>query len=405
MDQNWEVLYADLIRRLPDVAARAPLTFCGNGACIDARVSLHDVDPMISVDSPEAARFMAMLLERAARGQGGEVTYEWTGGPEWISAHNPISYAMGGTGPQAAWALSAVGAPVLLALEDRSELMLRVVPSDVVLVEDGRLVQARSARTGGATRPPVFIFEYTAGRPIGAIVPERSSRIIVKFGHFKLEADDGFERYTTTNARHAGTGLISGFSSVAADDLPGELARVSSLARAWRIGKLETIHFELSGFDAPEVLHLVLAELRGSVTSIGMSLSELKAVRPGIPDVPSAMESIAHEVGADRICVHADEWAASLTRRDPEVEWEALLTGCLLAASRAAAGRPVLPESIHPRATFKPLPFRHAGLSGPWRLVACASPFLRSPRTTLGLGDTFTGGCLLALGAASAESR
>lgn len=401
MDQNWNGLYADLIRRLPDVAARAPLTFCGNGACIDARVSLHGVAPLISSGPPEARRFAAMLLERASRGQGGEVTYDWSDGPEWISASLPMSYALGGNGPQAAWTLSAVGASALLALQDRSGLMLRVMPSGVFLVEDGRLVQAGSVRPEGAGRSPVFIFEYTAHQRIGVIVPTRSSRIIVKFGHFKLEADEGFDRYTVANAQRAGAGLISGFSSVAAADLPGELARVGSLANAWRVGGLDTIHFEIGGHDTPEALQLVLADLRRSVTSIGMSLSELRAIRPSIPDVRSAMQSFAEEEGVDRICVHADGWAASLTQRDPEVERQALLTGCLLAASRAAYGRPSLPEGIDRSAVFETLPFRDKRLGGQWRFVACAAPYMRSPRTTLGLGDSFTGGCLLALGALS----
>ena len=141
--------------------------------------------------------------------------------------------------------------------------------------------------------------------------------------------------------------------------------------------------------------------LRGTVTSVGMSLSELRVLAPGIPGMRPAMREFAEALRVDRVCVHADDWAASLTRRDPEVEMDALLTGCLLAASRAAAGTPVMPSGLDPDAVFQTLPFATDGEDGDWRFVACAAPFLRSPQTTLGLGDTFTSGCLLALGAAA----
>lgn len=401
LERDWKEVYGEVIRRLPEKAAGAPLTFCGNGACIDARVSMHDIAPMLSKGVPEAARFAAFLQDRAARGQGGEVTYDWDGGPEWIAGNVPTALAIGGTGPHAAWALSTLNAPTLLALEDRSEVMLRLTPPEVLLVEDGHLVRAADARSAGSARSPVFIFEYTAGVSVGGVVPNRSSRVIVKFSHFGLERDDGFDQLTTARASRAGAGLVSGFTSVDREDLPEETARVGALARAWREGGLDTIHLELGGYDSTDMAHTVLDGLRGAMTSVGMSLSELKVLGTGHSDMRASMREFAEACGVDRICVHADNWAASLTRRDPEVEMDALLTGCLLAASRAAEGKPVLPRDLDPAAVFQPLPFGTGDEDAVWRFVACASPFLRSPRTTLGLGDTFTSGCLLALGAAS----
>ena len=404
MTIDWRATYTGVIQRLPGLAAGAPPLFCGNGACMDARVSLHDVGAPTHADAPEAARFVAFLRERASRGQGGEVTYDWPGGPAWLAVNAPMQRVVGGTGPHAAWAVSATGARTVLALEDRSAPMLAVLPPEVGLVEGGRLVRAADALPQGAGRPPVFIFEYTARRPVGSVVPVRSSRIIVKFEHFALERDGEFDRYTVANAARAGAGLVSGFSSVATDDLPVETARVGALARSWRAGGLGTIHLELGGYDTPEMLRSVLDGLRGAITSVGMSLSELRAIRDD-DDLRATMRAFADDLAVDRLCVHADDWAASLTKRDLAAEEEALLTGCLLAASRAAVGRPVLPTEVDPAATFAPPPFECGPYEGGWRSVACSAPHLRSPRTTLGLGDTFTGGCLLALGATAGTGR
>ena len=257
---------------------------------------------------------------------------------------------------------------------------------------------------GGAAKPPVFIFEYTAGKPVGEIVPTRSSRVIVRFGNFLLEQDADFDHLTTARVAEAGSALISGFSSVAEEDLVREAARVATVARSWRDGGLATIHLELAGYERPDLLRTTLSEVRGTVTSIGMSLSELRTIQGSDADLMEVMRSFGESQAVARVCVHADHWAASMTRRDPAVEKEALLTGCLLAGSRAAAGHPVLPDRLDSAVGFRPLPFESTRRASSWTFVACASPYVRSPRTTLGLGDTFTGGCLLALGA-SAEAR
>ena len=86
-----------------------------------------------------------------------------------------------------------------------------------------------------------------------------------------------------------------------------------------------------------------------------------------------------------------------MTREDPERELDALAMGCLLASARAEAGRPVArPHAPLAAAFARPPrePISELGQSG-WRIVCCAAPFLRSPASTIGLGDTFTAGTLL----------
>jgi ADP-dependent phosphofructokinase/glucokinase len=402
----WRSAYLGLISELPSLAACARITICGMSACVDARIALSDLAPLLQSRLPEAAaNFLVMLKERAARGIGGEVRVDWPGGPAWLSERFKPRYALGGTGPQAAWVLSTIGAPAILALRDRSAHMLSQLPPDVLLAEGGGTVPARQAALRGEKRPDIFIFEYTAGVPVDEVVPPRSSRIIVRFSDPGLEQDGDFDALTPMMARSAGAGLVSGFNCEPAGSLDAAIERVFALCRAWRSAGLETIHLELAGYDSPAARDRVLDAAAGVVTSIGMSQSELLALDPESDPPHRAMTALGDRLGLDRVCVHADHWAAAVTRGDPKRERLALMAGCLLAASRAAAGMPVLPNALDPEARFHELPFAAEAWSEAWSFVACPSPHLGSPATTLGLGDSFTAGCLLVLGQARPESE
>ena len=319
MNEDWTTRYATLLAGLPARVAGAPLILCGMGVCIDARVSLHDLAVALNAPSAEAATFARVLQDRAARGVGGELAYDWPAGPAWIAAHCRVERAMGGTGPHAAWVLTAAGAPALLALEDRSAAMLKQMPADILLAEGDALVPARAVVPRGEARPEVFIFEYTAGHPIGDVVASRSSRIIVRFADLGLEHDAAFDAAARGRAGQAGAGLVSGFSAVPAAEMVGECARVFGLVRDWRAAGLETVHLELAGYDPPDGVHEVLAAGRGLVTSVGMSHSEFRALRHEGTDLGQALALFADDLAVDRVCIHADHWAAAVTRRDPAV--------------------------------------------------------------------------------------
>lgn len=402
--------YLTLSDRLPALARRAPLTFCGMSACIDATVVMGDMLPLLEAVEPlEAVAFAGMLKDRAARGVGGEVRVEWPEGPSWLSERLRPRFSLGGTGPHASWVLSTLGAPVVLNLGDRSRHMLSHIPTGVMLADRDRFVAAFSVEPHGAPRPYIFIFEYTAGVPVGEVVPKRSTRIIVRFDDPGLEHDSDFDALTRSRSASAGAALVAGFSAVADDELEGEIERVFALTGDWRAAGIPTIHLEMSGFSSAAARDRVIEASAGSgVTSIGMSHSEFAELHPGgLPAdaLPRAMVVLGDRLGFDRVCVHADQWAASATRNDSETEREALMAGCLLASSRAAKGHPVVPSGVDPRARFDPVPFDASLRSGEWQIVAVPSPYLERPATTLGLGDTFTAGCLLVLGSAAKGVR
>jgi hypothetical protein len=396
---DWIGSYRDLIADVPHIAKHAPLMLFGLSACVDARISAHQMSPLFaSTAPPEARAFGELLAGRAAKGIGGEVRIDWPEGPAWLARNMPISYALGGTGPQAAWSLVAIGGSAMVALEDRSAHMLQQFHPDILIAENGRAVRARDVAARGKRRPEIFIIEYTAGRPLGDVTPKRSSRIIVRFHDPGLEHDAQFETLSVALAHTAGAGLISGFNSIPYERIDSEVAAVTGMTGKWRAAGVGAIHLELAGYDTPRQRDRVIEQTRGAITSIGMSHSEFVGLVPQGSDLAQDMCDLGDKLGLDRICVHADHWAASVTLGDPETERRALMMGCLLASTRAANGVPAYPREIDGRATFSEPPLPLLSRLGPWSLVACASPHLEHPLATVGLGDSFTGGCLLVLG-------
>lgn len=395
---GWACAYRRLAEDLRAMAADAPITLCGMSACVDARTELHQLEAFFATTDPDAAAFAGLLRDRARQGIGGEVRVDWPGGPAWLAKNVAFTYALGGTGPQTAWVLSTLGAPALLALEDRSAHMLANLPAGLLVFQGTNVVPAALVAPHGERRPDIYIFDYTQGIPVGGVVPPRSSRIIVRFNDPGLEHDASFDRSTPDLARAAGAGLISGFNCVPSAELSTEIERVFALGANWRRSGLDVLHLELAGYDSIASLERVLQGAAHVVTSLGMSHSEFAALMSEGASLANDMVELGERLGVMRVCVHADEWAASVTLGDPVTERQALMAGSLLAAARAEVGRPVRPHDVPKAATFTDPPYRNGPVEGPWSFVCCATPYLSRPATTLGLGDTFTAGCLLVLG-------
>jgi ADP-dependent phosphofructokinase/glucokinase len=395
---DWREHYADLATRLPALAGRARPVLCGLGACVDVYARLGEALCALD-DAPgtQATALRQLLLERARRGIGGEVRIDWAGGPAWLDARLPSRLGLGGTGAQAAQTLAVLGARTLLALSDRSARQLALVHPDVRIAAPDGILPAGAVAESSRAHAPHYIVEFTAGLPVGEVVPPRSSRVIVRFEDDPLEPDPWFERASVQLAPRAGAAIVSGLNALPAGSLPGVLARVRALAQAWRAAGLQRVHLELGDFVRPTDMADVLAGLGGSATSLGLSRSELLKLVPGDEPVAERARSVAERFGFERVAVHADDFALALTQDDPEAELEALMTGSLLAATRACHGRIAVPDGCPPGAIFEEAPERPISGRGRWHLACCATPYLPKPAATIGLGDTFLAGTLLVL--------
>lgn len=397
----WQDRYQSFIAELPAVVGGSRLTLCGLSTVLDAVVSVDATNALFDNEAPIGALALGKdLLERAEKGIGGELRHHWSDGGAWLDAHLPLRLALGGTAAHAAHVLAILGAPALLALEHRHADIMQVLCPDILLAEDGELRRARNVSSTDRSSNRVYVFETQAGRPFGPsqhlVDPVRSTRTIVRLWDGQLERDPAFETTSVAQASASGAGVLAGFSLVSPDLIDDELRGAAKLAAAWRQAGLTLIHLELATYATKALRDRTIKGLKGHFTSMGMSLSELRTLRPDYGDLASTLRDLAAEYGLRRVCVHADEWAASLTLDDPDRERAALMGGCLIAATRAAEGRPMMPERLPVGAELMATAEEMRGDG--WALVSCPAPWLKNPVTTLGLGDTFMAGCLLVLG-------
>ena len=391
---SWRDKYHSLVPRLGDLARRMPMTLCGLATCTDAYLRLADAGPLFAASSGKAASLAKVLQQRAANGIGGELFFDWPEAEDWIAENLPISkWGLGGTGAQAAQTLAVLGARALITLQDRSQRQLSVIHPDVFVATQHGLAKRSSLENSGPKKPAHYIFEFSAGEVAGDQRAKRSTRVIVRFADDPLDRDPAFVRESIAQAGQAGAAVICGYNEVAKASLPAELEYTRNLLSAWRAQGLSTIHLELGGYHDLSLRDQVLSALTPMISSLGMSHSELREFGSG--DVATEAANLRTGLGLNRICVHADTWALSVTNKDPEPELESLMCGCLVASCRAAEGQISVPTDIPPAAVFHHSPYPPISKENGSALVCCPGPYLEQPKATIGLGDTFLAGTLL----------
>ena len=390
----WREQYSVLVPRLSGLAQDLPLTLCGLATCTDAYLRLSEAKALFSARDHNAVLLAKRLEQRAANGVGGELFLDWAEAEEWIAENLTISnWGLGGTGAQAAQALTVLGGRALITLEDRTERQLSVIHPGVLVATADGLEKREAVKASGSSKPAHYIFEFNAGDVIGSKRAKRSTRVIVRFAHDRLDHDPAFVRESAAHASQAGAAVICGYNEVPPAFLAAELEHTKDLLSVWRGGGLSAIHLELGGYEEIALRDRVLSALGPLVSSLGMSHSELRGF--GSADVAEEAANLRTTLGLNRLCVHADTWALSITNSDPENELKSLMCGCLLAASRAAMGQISVPASVPTETTFLAPPYPSIRRQNDGWLVCCPAPYLEQPKATIGLGDTFLAGTLL----------
>src|ERR671936_421262 len=173
--EDWTGRYAECAAAISGSAAQAPLTLTGFSACVDAvyTVDARMLETLTHVASRDPAgletAFARAILERTVEGRGGELFRKWDDGPAWAEnlLGSPSRLQVGGTGPQAAWALAILDAPSVVALQDRSPDQLSVLHHAIGICGPDGIAAASDTPAGiAATKPRHYILEFTAGTPL-----------------------------------------------------------------------------------------------------------------------------------------------------------------------------------------------------------------------------------------------
>ncbi len=401
---DWRAEYAALAERIVPRAPAARPLLAGFNACVDHVYRIDgDVLDRLAEAAARGGRALpgglaAEILDRIGGGRDGEVFVPAPELQPWLAEllGEPRTRQVGGTGAQAAWTLAVLGAPAVLALTDRSATQLSVLDPAIGLCA-GHEVQPVGATTpaGLAAKPPHFILEFTAGtRWHGGTVP-RSSRIILRLAAEGIDRDADFAALTPKLAAGAGAGLASGLNTLPEDDTESR-RWMHEVVDRWRDAGLPLIHLELAEYPRPAVAADTAAEYTGTANSLGLSLTELTALRTGRSHPAAAARDLACRYGFDRVAVHADTWSLVVHRGDPEAASVAVRTGNLLAAARARQGVPTAYLAVADDARFTTDHPAGGPLGDGWRCECAPTPYLAGPAATIGLGDTFVAGLLLA---------
>jgi ADP-dependent phosphofructokinase/glucokinase len=327
----------------------------------------------------------------------GELFWDWPDGLPWLAeVLGPEDRVqVGGSGPQAAWALDELGAPTVMALESRSGEQLAVLARNVRVCEDRRLVPVRDLRADpGATPVRHAILEFAHGseplaRPLG-----RAHRIILRFSPVAFERDEQFLFMQSELGPEAGASMLAGLNGLAGPD-ETSLSWAKRVLAVWGESGPAVRHLELGDTSYPMDLTSVVANLRGLYSSLGLSLSELRTFWGLSGNVGAKAMDVARILGCS-IVVHGDRWSLAVHRSDSDLVVRRLMTGNLLASARAALGAPVPDVAPVSHAIYEDDIPESRPLDEGWRLDCVPTPFIVQPKSTIGLGDTFAGGLLLA---------
>lgn len=396
---SWRAQYEAVAQAQPDLVRDAGPVVAGFSATTDAlhRIDARSLGRLLGDERTSSSALdegRLTLRSWVSAGRDGELFIDDEGAASGLVdlVGAPSKIQCGGTAVQACWGWSSVGLSPILALCSRNALQLSVAPERTMVFESGRLVPIVEIDAIDDSIPPSnHVLEFEKGVKAQGIEVKRSSRITVVFRRKRLQLDHDFFAHAAEHVS-GGVGLVSGLNGLGRRR-EEVVPLIAHAARGWQEHGARLVHLELAEYSGSEELAEVLDLLGGAVTSVGMNADELaRLVGSGSPPKLAGEFALAHRL--ERVVVHGDRWALSVHRGDPGRERLGLLAGCLAAASRAERGSPSAIWSVPEAAKFADPDlnsWNHDGL----RTTIVSSPYLASPRSTIGLGDTFVSGDLL----------
>lgn len=367
-----------------------------------------------SIDSMED--FARILSYYLLEGLGGEVDISNIEVCNFLEKYFETEPALGGTAAQGCAALGAIGFPSIIHLTDSSREVCKFINyPDVSLISDNELV---SAIEGVTDTNPIkhFILQYDKGDIIEIngkqyVIPV-SNRLIMDYDnvHKYLPVQYEFTQYIEENAKDFYSYSISGFNLIV--DINTLHSRLKELERHYSKLKQENpkciLYLEGAHYLNSECKHIVFEKLAQYIDILGMNEEELVAmtekigIRTNQNDLNSVLiglDSIISKYPVKGIVLHTKDYAMYYGKRINEIDIEKGLTlGNLMAATKARTGvygsREDCRESLSLELSPIGLAFAEELENLETKQYTCIVPsrYMKYPKSTIGLGDTFVAG-------------
>lgn len=320
---------------------------------------------------------------------------------ERFAAHFAVEITLGGTGVRAGIALDRIGVPTVQHLVSIDDNVRRLLPASM------RVVSSATRDT----LDPHLIVQY----PQGTTVELTDATVTAAASNRLIFANDAPNREMAIAAdlgdalAGAAAFLVSGFNTMQDAALLGR--RLDDLTRAMRRLPADAlVYYEDAGFYQRELSEPVRARLLDRIDVYGMNEDELQEylARPvdllSPDDVVSALAAVHALIPARALVVHTKYWAIAVGP-DAARHRAGLESAVRTAATRYRLGDACTAADLDDTARLP----RHAGgeavvraaESGLGATGVAAHVVDTADPTTIGLGDTFVGGFLAAVPAAS----
>ncbi len=364
--------------------------------------------------------FARIACYYAMHGLGGEIDITERSVCDYLLSQFKSCFALGGTAVQGATALSTLGFPVIVHPSDRSLEVCKIMnhPGVEVVAEQG-LIPIEEACSGEL---PVLhiILQFPKGAKL--IIKDKlyeipvSNRLILDYDtkHKQIVVDQCFRDYCESNAKNLYCYSISGFNAIT--DIHNLMKEMDMLEAHYKKIKDANpnciIYLEGAHFYNTDVQDLLFDRLSRIVDILGMNEEELvgHAERFGIDTDEKNLESVMRSLQfltekypVKGIVLHTKDYSMYYgSEIDNANIVKGLTLGNLLSGTRARTARYGNMDDC--RETI-PLPLSATGLTFAEELEKMQpdhyvrlvpSKYIEDPACTIGLGDTFMAGVLIA---------
>lgn len=406
------------------------------------------ISPNLTIESIRLKKAIASredllcsLLSCMRDGSGAELLIESRAAAREIEESFSWQYRLGGNAGIMANALASLGARPLLNAPCLGQRLSKMLHPNVAVPHTGALTYPGDAQQAGSLSAFEddelihFVFQFKENDSVllhqGEIVAPSSNRFIATCDpvNTRLISSRDFDAFCLENIRSFKGALLSGFHLVPLLDHRQVLSERISQIKTWKEKNPDLfIHLELGSFQSPEIIQSLLDMLMQimPIDSLGMNEDELAAIEAlssqaspdqttsgstaGWQEVMQEAERLQERLGIFRVAVHTRDYILSIIEKgriSAKRELSALERGVEAASALAATGslNGTPPEEVNENGLRSVREFCRAGgdyegrgaiLQLDRRIVSITPSLVaRSPRITVGVGDTATAAIFL----------